>query len=105
MIETPRVDCAWFALAPARWRQLIPDHYWFFSRATLSALMADTGFEVLEHQQASREVSVQLLADRLRRAGLPGALALGRGVARSGLGARRVRVNPGDIMQVVGRAV
>lgn len=104
LIETPRVDCAWFALAPGRWRQLIPDHYWFFSLATLSALMRDTGFEVLEHQQASREVSLQLLADRLRRGGLPGAVGLGRAVSRSGLGQRRVRVNPGDIMQVVGRA-
>jgi SAM-dependent methyltransferase len=104
LIETPRVDCAWFTLAPARWRQLIPDHYWFFSPATLGALMQQTGFELLEHRQASREVTLRLLVDRLRRAGVPGADLLRRVVTGSGFAQRRVRVNPGDIMQIVGRA-
>ncbi len=103
LIETPTVDCVWFRVAPRRWRQLIPDHYYFFSRATLTALLASAGLEPLEHIKVSRRVTVRFAADRLRRAGVPFAGAVTAGVERLGVGDLTVRLNPGDIMSMVAR--
>jgi SAM-dependent methyltransferase len=107
LIETPTVDNLWFAFAPARrrWRQLIPDHYFFFSRATLSALLRRTGFEPVEHEKVGRRVSLRFAADRARRAGIPGAPAVATGLRTLRLDDRTVRLNPGDIMSVVARRV
>lgn len=101
LLETPSSDNLWFALAPARWRQLIPDHYFFFSPATLGALVADVGLRVREHRTVSRRVSLAFAADRLRRAGVPGARLLGGVLAATGQRDRRLRIDPGDIMQLV----
>jgi 2-polyprenyl-3-methyl-5-hydroxy-6-metoxy-1,4-benzoquinol methylase len=103
LIETPTTDCVWFRVAPKRWRQLIPDHYYFFSRATLTALLANAGFEPIEHVKVGRRVTVRFAADRLRRADVPLAGAIAAGVARLRIGDRTVRLNPGDIMSVVAR--
>jgi SAM-dependent methyltransferase len=101
VIETPTVDNLWFRVAPARWRQLIPDHYFFFSRETLYDLLRRTGFEPIEHEKVGRRVSLRFVADRARRAGLPGTVALERALQRARLEGRTIRVNPGDIMSVV----
>jgi 2-polyprenyl-3-methyl-5-hydroxy-6-metoxy-1,4-benzoquinol methylase len=103
LIETPTTDCLWFRVAPRRWRQLIPDHYFFFSRATLTALLASAGLEPIEHAKVGRRVTLRFAADRLRRAGLPLAGVTAAGVARLGIGERTVRLNPGDVMSVVAR--
>ncbi|HWE34287.1 MAG TPA: class I SAM-dependent methyltransferase [Solirubrobacteraceae bacterium] len=103
LIETPTVDCLWFKVAPRRWRQLIPDHYFFFSRSTLTALLASIGLETVEHAKVGRRVTVRFAADRLRRAGVPFAGAATAGVQRLGVGDLTVRLNPGDIMSVVAR--
>lgn len=105
VIETPTVDNPWFRLAPARWRQLIPDHYFFFSRSTLERLLSESGFAVLAHRRVGRRVTLSFAADRMRRAGVPGAGSVARAVARMALGDRSVYLNPGDIIEVVARAV
>jgi 2-polyprenyl-3-methyl-5-hydroxy-6-metoxy-1,4-benzoquinol methylase len=101
MIETPTVDCVWFRVAPGRWRQLIPDHYFFFSRATLVALLERCGFDPVAYAKVGRQVSLRFLADRLRRSGVPLASGVSTVMRASGLEDRTVRINPGDIMQVV----
>ena len=103
MIETPTVDSALFRLAPGRWRQLIPDHYHFFSRATLTRLLAQTGWSVVHHASVGRRVSLRFAADRWRRAGLPGATALAALVEATGTSGRAVRIVPGDIMEIAAR--
>ncbi|HET9073479.1 MAG TPA: class I SAM-dependent methyltransferase [Solirubrobacteraceae bacterium] len=103
VIETPTVDSAVFLLAPARWRQLIPDHYHFFSRLTLCRLLDGVGFVPVAHEKVGRRVSLRFAADRWRRAGLPGAALVQRGVARSGLAQRSIRIVPGDILEVIAR--
>jgi 2-polyprenyl-3-methyl-5-hydroxy-6-metoxy-1,4-benzoquinol methylase len=105
VIETPRVDSAFFLLAPARWRQLIPDHYHFFSRATLSRLLADTGFTAVGCEKVGRRVSLRFAADRWRRAGLPAAGLLTRAIDAARLTERTVRIVPGDIMEITARPV
>lgn len=104
VVETPTVDCLWFRVAPSRWRQLIPDHYWFFSQATLSGLLRQCGFEPVEHRKPGRRVSLRFAADRLRRAGVPGAAGVRRVLELGGIGQRSLYLNPGDIMQLVARA-
>jgi 2-polyprenyl-3-methyl-5-hydroxy-6-metoxy-1,4-benzoquinol methylase len=105
VVETPTVDCLWWRIAPARshWRQLIPDHYYLFARATLTELLCRCGFEPVEHEKVARRVSLRFAADRARRSGVPGAAALGPVLGRLGLERRSVRINPGDIMSVVAR--
>lgn len=101
LIETPTIDCLWWRLARSRWRQLIPDHYYFFSRATLERLLRACGLEPVEHQTVGRLVSARFAADRLRRAGIPGAGAAQTLVAALRAEERTLRINPGDIMSVV----
>ncbi len=101
MIETPTVDCLWFRLAPRRWRQLIPDHYFFFSRRTLEALLRRCDFQPVGYAKVGRQVSLRFLADRLRRSGVPLAAGVSAALRATGLEDRTVRVNPGDIMQIV----
>ena len=103
LIETPTTDCVWFRFAPSRWRQLIPDHYYFFSLATLTALLERCGLQVVEHAKVGRSVSLRFAADRLRRAGVPFASALPPVLRTLRLERRTVRLNPGDIMSVVAR--
>jgi 2-polyprenyl-3-methyl-5-hydroxy-6-metoxy-1,4-benzoquinol methylase len=102
-IETPTVENLWFALAPNRWRQLIPDHYWFFSLRTLSRLLRDLGFEPLHHRTVSRSVTLAFALDRLRRAQVPAAGAAAAALRRLRLDDRQVQLNPGDILQTVAR--
>lgn len=104
LIETPTVDCLWFRVAPSRWRQLIPDHYWFFSQATLGGLLRQCGLEPVEHRKPGRRVSLRFAADRLRRAGVPGAGGVRRALELAGIAERGIYLNPGDIMQMVARA-
>jgi 2-polyprenyl-3-methyl-5-hydroxy-6-metoxy-1,4-benzoquinol methylase len=101
LIETPTVDNLWFRLAPRRWRQLIPDHYFFFSRTTLERLLRECGLEPIEHQTVGRRVSARFAVDRLRRAGLPGSTTLQRTLTTLHAEERTIRINPGDIMSIV----
>jgi 2-polyprenyl-3-methyl-5-hydroxy-6-metoxy-1,4-benzoquinol methylase len=103
IIETPTVDSAFFLIAPGRWRQLIPDHYHFFSRESLTRLLQATGWRAVAHHTVGRRVSLRYAADRWRRAGLPAAAAVGLLVGGSGLSARSVRIVPGDIMEIAAR--
>ncbi len=103
MIETPTVDSAVFTLAPARWRQLIPDHYHFFSRVGLTRLLQQTGWAPVAHTKVGRRVSLRFAVDRWRRAGLPAAGTLAGLVAAAGLSERTVRIVPGDIMEIAAR--
>lgn len=68
LIETPTVDNVWFRLAPTRWRQLIPDHYFFFSRPTLERLLRECGLEPIEyHSRAARQRPLRCRPPAARR--------------------------------------
>src|SRR5262249_10059589 len=43
VLETPNIDSLPYKLLKARWRQFIPEHYFFFDRKTISRLLADCG--------------------------------------------------------------
>lgn len=100
-VETPNVDTAWFRVLGARWRQLIPDHYWFFSPATLRTLLEGLGYRVDGVESVGKAVSLRLLlnrAERMVRRPLPAVAALLR---RLGLDERVVWIRPGDIMWMI----
>ncbi len=98
IVETPTVDSLWFRLAKRRWRQLLPDHYFFFSRATLTTLLHECDFQPVEYGKVGRRVSLRFAADRARRAGMPLADQLGAAVRTLRLGDTTVYLRPGDIM-------
>jgi 2-polyprenyl-3-methyl-5-hydroxy-6-metoxy-1,4-benzoquinol methylase len=106
LIETPTVDCLWFRFAPARsrWRQLIPDHYFLFSRQTLERLLVASGFDPMGYEKVGRHASLRFVADRLRRSGVPLTAPVSALLEWMGLADRSVYLNPGDIMSVVARA-
>jgi SAM-dependent methyltransferase len=104
LVETPTVDSLLFRLTRGRWRQLIPDHYFFFSRGTLETALRQAGFEPLDYAKVGRRASLRFVADRLRRSNVPLAGAVAAGVRAAHLENRAVRLNPGDIMAVVAEA-
>jgi 2-polyprenyl-3-methyl-5-hydroxy-6-metoxy-1,4-benzoquinol methylase len=103
-VETPAIDTLWFRVLRSRWRQLIPDHYFFFGRETLTRLIESEGFQLLELEKVGRPMSLRFAADRVRRIH-PGLGAVARRTV-SALGAeeRTVTVNLGDIMLALARA-
>ena len=101
--ETPDIDTLWFRILGRRWRQLIPDHYWFFSPTTLRGLLTRTGYIVDGVERVGKTVSLRLLMNRFERMArrpLPG---LGTLLARLGLDDRVMWIKPGDIVLATAR--
>lgn len=103
VLETPTIDTLWFKLklTRGRWRQLIPDHYFFFSRDTLERLLSSCGYQAVHYAKVGRWISLRFAADRMRRAGMPLAPQLGRAIGKLGLEDVTLYVNPGDIMTLI----
>jgi len=102
-VETPNLDSRWFRLLGRRWRQFIPDHYWFFSPATLRRLLTDLGYRVDAIDFVAKAVSVRLLVNRVERMArrpLPSLATLAR---RLGLADRVLWLTPGDVMLAIAR--
>jgi SAM-dependent methyltransferase len=104
VIETPTIDTLWFTVARGRWRQLLPDHYFFFNRRTLGRLLVDCGFSPVEYGKVGRQASLRFVADRARRAGMPLAGTLKSVVSALKLDDVTIYLKPGDIMSVTARA-
>jgi SAM-dependent methyltransferase len=102
-VETPNVDSRWFRVLGRRWRQLIPDHYWFFSPATLRTLLAGLGYRVESVDFVAKAVSVRLLLNRLERMARRPLPALAALVRRLGLNERVLWITPGDVMLAIAR--
>lgn len=102
-VETPNVDSRWFRVLGRRWRQFIPDHYWFFSPTTLRTLLDAVGFRVGSVDFVAKAVSVRLLLNRVERMArrpLPRLAALAN---RLGLGDRVLWITPGDVILAIAR--
>ena len=67
VIETPTIDSLWYRLLGSRWRQFIPDHYWFFSAPTLHDLLERNGIQVSSVARVGKSVTLRLLCNRLER--------------------------------------
>ena len=93
VIETPNIDSLPFKLFKSRWRQFIPEHYFFFTPKTISRLLQDHGLVVESISSIGKYASMDLIANRLARylPWLPNV---------NGFSRLTLRVNPMDIMLV-----
>ena len=92
-IETPDIDSLPYKLLKARWRQFIPEHYFFFSPKTMERLLSDHGLKVQQTVRIGKYASANLLLNRLSRY-LPWIPQM------NGISRLTFRVNPMDIMLV-----
>ena len=60
--ETPRYDTIWFKVLKERERSVIPDHFFFFTRRTLSDMVTRAGFSVLRLDSVGRTLTLDRLA-------------------------------------------
>ena len=93
VIETPNIDSLPFKLFKSRWRQFIPEHYFFFSPKTISRLLSEHGLKIESITTIGKYASMDLIVNRLGRhmPWLPDV---------NGLSRLTFRVNPLDIMLV-----
>ncbi|HEY2379791.1 MAG TPA: class I SAM-dependent methyltransferase [Terriglobia bacterium] len=93
VIETPNIASLPFTLLKSRWRQFIPEHYFFFDPKTISRLFKDHGLEVRRVKNIGKHASAGLVLNRLSRycRWLP---------QTNGSSSLTFRINPMDIMLV-----
>jgi 2-polyprenyl-3-methyl-5-hydroxy-6-metoxy-1,4-benzoquinol methylase len=104
VLETPNIRSIPFNLLKSRWRQFIPEHYFFFDPDTITRLMETAGLKIERIQTVGKYASVELILNRLSRyAGV----ARAAGSLANGLGLSRLtfRINPRDIMLVVAKRI
>jgi 2-polyprenyl-3-methyl-5-hydroxy-6-metoxy-1,4-benzoquinol methylase len=93
VIETPNISSFPFKLLKSKWRQFIPEHYFFFDPKTISLLLETHGLSVRTVENIGKYASIGLILNRLSRY-LPWLPDL------NGIGGVTFRVNPMDIMLV-----
>jgi 2-polyprenyl-3-methyl-5-hydroxy-6-metoxy-1,4-benzoquinol methylase len=92
-IETPNIDSFPFRLLKGKWRQFIPEHYYFFTPATMARLLSDHGLKVEKRITIGKHASFDLITNRLSRY-LPWLPRV------NGFSQLTFRINPMDIMLV-----
>jgi 2-polyprenyl-3-methyl-5-hydroxy-6-metoxy-1,4-benzoquinol methylase len=98
-LETPDIDSLPFRLLRHRWRQFIPEHYYFFDSQSIRRLLSQNGFTVEGIARVGKHASVDFLLNRLSRYFRP--LRHIENAGRTlGLSRLTFRVNPMDIMIV-----
>lgn len=65
VIETPNIENIWVKIFRSKWRQFLPNHFYFFSKETLSKLLEKNGFKVFEVRTIGKIISLDLLAVRI----------------------------------------
>jgi 2-polyprenyl-3-methyl-5-hydroxy-6-metoxy-1,4-benzoquinol methylase len=93
VIETPNIDSLPFRLLKTKWRQFIPEHYYFFTPKTMNKLLSDHGLRVEKCVSIGKYASLDLITNRLSRyfPWLP---------HTNGFSKLTFRLNPMDIMLV-----
>lgn len=91
VIETPNIDSLPFKILKSRWRQFIPEHYFFFDPRTMAQLLSHNGLRVDQTISIGKYASVDLILNRLSRY-VPWLPHL------DGFSRLTFRVNPLDIM-------
>ena len=96
VIETPNIDSLPYKILKARWRQFIPEHYFFFDPKTMARLLWDHGLKLERTVRIGKHASVDLILNRLSRhlSWIPQV---------DGFSGLTFRVNPMDIMLVFAR--
>jgi SAM-dependent methyltransferase len=98
-LETPDIDSLPFRLMKSRWRQFIPEHYYFFDRRSIAEILNRNHFDVNKVLRVGKHASVDLVTNRLSRYFKPIRSIEGL-MSRTGLSRITLRINPLDIMIV-----
>ena len=93
VLETPDIDSLPYKILKSRWRQFIPEHYFFFDPKTIARLLTDNGLKVQRVLRIGKYASVDLILNRLSR-------YLSWMPQPDGFSRLTFRVNPMDIMLV-----
>lgn len=99
VLETPDIHSLPFQLMKAKWRQFIPEHYFFFDPSTMTKLLSDCGFKVEKIVRIGKHASAALILNRLSRY-FPFMRPVEDYAARVGVSRLTIRINPLDIMLV-----
>lgn len=93
VIETPNIDSLPYRLMKSRWRQFIPEHYFFFDPKTMTQLLKDFRLDVQGVHTVGKYASAAFILNRLSRYfhWMP---------QFNGLSSLTLRINPMDIMLV-----
>jgi len=67
VIETPNIHSLPFRVLKSRWRQFIPEHYFFFDEQTMSKLMEGADLKVERVERIGKYASPALVLNRLAR--------------------------------------
>ena len=97
VLETPDIGSLAFRLMRSRWRQFIPEHYYFFDRRTMARLLTAHGFRVVRIERIGKHASAALIANRLSRYFEP-FRRIEDLLRQTGLSRVTMRLNPFDIM-------
>src|SRR5262245_10717688 len=97
VIETPNIGSLPFRLLKSRWRQFIPEHYFFFDEQTMGKLLEGAGLQVKEISRIGKYASPALILNRLGRYFRP-LRAVENVAARLNLQRIALPVDPLDIM-------
>src|SRR5688572_13728869 len=101
VIETPNIHSVPFRLLKSRWRQFIPEHYFFFDEKTVAKLFEDAGIKVESIARIGKYASPSLVLNRLARYFRPLRYAENL-AARVNLQRLVIPVDPLDIMIAIG---
>jgi 2-polyprenyl-3-methyl-5-hydroxy-6-metoxy-1,4-benzoquinol methylase len=93
VIETPNIDSLPFRLLKTKWRQFIPEHYYFFTPKTMTKLLSDHDLKLEKCVSIGKYASLDLITNRLSRY-LPWLPHM------NGFSQLTFRINPMDIMLV-----
>ena len=101
VIETPNIHSVPFRLLKSRWRQFIPEHYFFFDEKTMAKLFEDLGLKVERIERIGKFASPALVLNRLARYFRPLRYAESL-AARMNLQRVVIPVDPLDILIAIG---
>ncbi len=104
-IETPDIDTFWFRLLGPRWRQIIPDHLFFFTPVTINRLLGECGFAVREVAHVGKSMSLRLFVNRISRYSPLVATVISTVSRQAGLEEKTLRLNLGDVMRVYAQRI
>jgi SAM-dependent methyltransferase len=105
LIEVPNIDTWTISVLRDKHRHFVQDHLNFFSKESLSKLLSNAGFEVVDSYRPARKMTVRHLTETWGGRYLPKPIVKAANSAVASLNWRDkiIAVNIGDIVSVVAR--
>jgi SAM-dependent methyltransferase len=105
LIEVPNIETWTMRIMKSQHRHFVQDHLNFFSVDSLSQLLFNSGFQVIDHYCSTRYMSVRHLVQHWFRRYLPAPIVdtLQTPLQRTSLWEQTIGVNIGDIITMIAR--